>query len=49
MERALEDRVQEQVEARAEVAEAKAGEVVLRQDQVGIASVQAVVKEQPIK
>ena len=42
------EQVQEREEARVEEEVAKAGEVVMRQDQVGIASVQAVAKKQPI-
>ena len=48
MEQAQEVRGQERVEARVEEKVAKAGEVVLRQDRVGIVSVRTAVNVQPI-
>lgn len=48
MEQAQEVRGQERVEARVEEKAAKAGEVVLLQDQVGIVSARTAVNEQPI-
>ena len=48
MEQVQEDKDHGQVEAWAAEEVAKAGEEALRQDRVGIASAQVVVKEQPI-
>jgi hypothetical protein len=48
MEQVQEGKDHEQVEVWAADEEAKAGEAALRQDRVGIAPVQAVVKKQPI-